>query len=254
MGAGRAKSAGLSAATLKYIALACMLVDHLTVLVAPESYTALNFAMRFVGRTAAPLFFFFMAEGYHHTRDKNRYTMRLALFALVSYIPFLLFKMAAGLNQTGYLDMSVGYTLLLGFLALRARCELKSAVLKGVAIGLCLFFSLWGDWSYKAVLAVLLFDYFKDNRFMQQIGFLIMIFVCDVAPRLREIVVYVRTPQEDFRSLYWALMACGTIIPMLLIGVYNGERGKQQRWLFYVFYPVHLLVLAMLMFLLQGLV
>ncbi len=251
---GREKCAGLSAATIKYVALVCMFIDHLSFLVAPDAYTPLHFIMRFVGRTAAPLFFFFMAEGYRYTRDKNRYTLRIALFALVSYMPFLWFKMAAGLNRLGYLDMSIGYTLLLSFLALRARHELKSPALKWATIALCLLFSFVGDWSYRAVFAVLLFDYFKDNRPMQQIAYLALIFTVDIAPLLNDMVRNARTPVEIFAKLYWALLGCGAIIPMVLIGAYNGKRGRQSRWLFYVFYPAHLLVLAVLMAFARGLV
>ncbi len=237
---------GLSATALKNIALVCMFIDHFAVLVAPQAYTLLYFVMRFAGRTAAPIFFFFLAEGYHYTRDKNRYTLRLAIFAAISYLPFLWFTTEAGLNQRGYLNMSVIYTLLLSFLALRARHELKNVWVKAAAIVLCVLLSFIGDWSYRAVLAVLIFDYFRGNRLMQQVGFLVLIFIGYIAPLLQDRLLYVRTSTQLFEMLYWVAMWCGVLVPVLLLGKYNGERGRQNRWLFYVFYPVHLLVLAAL--------
>lgn len=38
----------------------------------------------------------------------------------------------------------------------------------------------------------------------------------------------------------WALLGFGFTL------TYNGERGKQNKWLNYAFYPVHLLILGLL--------
>ncbi len=252
MGPQKIKTLGLSAGTLKYVALVCMLIDHLAILV-PGPYSLIYLLMRFVGRVAAPLFFFFLAEGYHYTRDKNRYTFRLILFAVVSYVPFVLFLKAARLNTLGFLNMSVAYTLLLSFLALRARHEIHKPGLQALVLCLCVLFSLLGDWSYCAVFAVLLFDYFRGNRRMQQVSFLGLIFSSYVAPLLVAFIRSVAEQQPAWSRLYFVAMWLGVLIPVYLIGAYSGERGHQSRVQFYVFYPVHLLVIVLLSVLMQGL-
>ena len=60
--------AGLDGFTLKLIAVAAMVVDHLGALVFPEALW-----MRVVGRFAMPVFAFLLVEGYHQTRHLGRY-------------------------------------------------------------------------------------------------------------------------------------------------------------------------------------
>ena len=77
------RSRGLDGGALKGIAAALMLTDHVGAILLPEVPV-----LRCVGRLAFPIFAFFIAEGYAHTRDFGRYFRRLAIFAVVSEIPF----------------------------------------------------------------------------------------------------------------------------------------------------------------------
>ena len=80
---------GLTATHLRILALVLMLLDHLWGTVVPG-----NNWMTYVGRMAFPIFAFQAAEGYHHTHDFKGYCKRLALFALISEIPFNLMMMS----------------------------------------------------------------------------------------------------------------------------------------------------------------
>ena len=112
---------GLTAAHLRILALFLMLLDHLWGTVVPG-----NAWMTYVGRMAFPIFAFQAAEGYHHTHDFKGYCKRLAIFALVSEIPFNL--MISG-SPIFPFHQNVMLTLLFGLLACRAsdlRAEGKS--------------------------------------------------------------------------------------------------------------------------------
>lgn len=74
---------GLTGFHLKAIALAAMIVDHAGAVFFPQ-YDFL----RAIGRTAFLLYAFLAAEGCRRTGNRNRYLLRLGLFALISEVPF----------------------------------------------------------------------------------------------------------------------------------------------------------------------
>ena len=104
----RQGSRGFSAATLKWIAIITMLIDHVgaSLLYGHAAYPAgwlggtrygwgegiwsrdFYMALRVIGRLAFPIFCFLLIEGLIHTRNRWKYFSRLALFALISEIPF----------------------------------------------------------------------------------------------------------------------------------------------------------------------
>ena len=98
----------LNANQLKLIAMAAMTVDHVTWAVFPGYRTDWYIILlHIIGRMAAPIFWFFVAEGYHYTHDVKKYTLRLFLFAIISHfaytfafgIPFVPFRTTV-FNQT----------------------------------------------------------------------------------------------------------------------------------------------------------
>ena len=108
---------------LKYLVILAMLIDHIAwafVLTASPA----GQLMHLVGRLTAPTMAYFIAEGYRHTQNVKKYVLRLALFALLSWAPFVYFEF-------GYFPIHIGkdgffiqpatgviYTLLLGLLAI----------------------------------------------------------------------------------------------------------------------------------------
>ncbi|MBR0360447.1 MAG: fimbrial assembly protein fimC, partial [Clostridia bacterium] len=44
-------------------------------------------------------------------------------------------------------------------------------------------------------------------------------------------------------TLYNWFSGFGGFITLLLLPFYNGERGNMPKWTWYVFYPVHLIVI-----------
>lgn len=78
---------GLSANTLKYIAIAAMLIDHIAWCFV-DTYSVLGQIMHVIGRLTAPIMCYFIAEGYYYTRNVKKYLLRLGLFALISWAPF----------------------------------------------------------------------------------------------------------------------------------------------------------------------
>ena len=110
----------MSYTALKLVALASMLYDHLrdsfgnSVLVflwdtffpaeasTPVLLLTLESALAYLGRIAAPIFLWSVAQGFQHTRSRRRYALRLLVFALISQVPYL---MANRVWTGGFLTM-----------------------------------------------------------------------------------------------------------------------------------------------------
>ena len=227
------RSRGLDGGTLKGIAAALMLTDHVGAILLPEVL-----ALRCVGRLAFPIFAFFIAEGYAHTRDFGRYFRRLAILAVVSEIPF-------NLENGAVFDLTrqnVLFTFCLALLTLRglealgrergfgrwAGCGLMMAA--GFAAGELLRTD-YGGWG---VVTVALLHLCRDGRYAKLWLLLAMAAVNGLGMGSLTMPVF----GGEMPIQIFAVAA----LPM--IWLYNGQAGpKGLRRAFYVFYPAHLLVL-----------
>ena len=227
------RSRGLDGGALKCIAAALMLTDHVGAILLPEVL-----ALRCVGRLAFPIFAFFIAEGYAHTRDFGRYFRRLAILAVVSEIPF-------NLENGAVFDLTrqnVLFTFCLALLTLRglealgrergfgrwAGCGLVLAA--GFAAGELLRTD-YGGWG---VVTVALLQLCRDGKYAKLWLLLAMAAVNGLGMGSLTMPVF----GGEMPIQIFAVAA----LPM--IWLYNGQAGpKGLRRAFYVFYPAHLLVL-----------
>lgn len=227
------RSRGLDGGTLKCIAAALMLTDHVGAILLPEVL-----ALRCVGRLAFPIFAFFIAEGYAHTRDFGRYFRRLAILAVVSEIPF-------NLENGAVFDLTrqnVLFTFCLALLTLRglealgrergfgrwAGCGLVLAA--GFAAGELLRTD-YGGWG---VVTVALLYLCRDGKYAKLWLLLAMAAVNGLGMGSLTMPVFGgEMPIQIF-----------AVAALPVIWLYNGQAGpKGLRRAFYVFYPAHLLVL-----------
>lgn len=226
---------GLTGNLLKWIAIGCMLVDHIAWGFLPAD-SPLGFGMHLIGRITAPVMCFLLAEGYHHTRDIRRYALRLALFALLSWPAFSFFE--TGVLFPPLLNFGMIWTLLLGLLALLSCDRDWDPVEKLLAVLVCVLLSLLGDWPVFGILYILAFGLNRGDRRRQMLWFAAISIVMvgyDVLRRLAQ------------GSDWWiGLMQLGVFLALPLLYRYNGQRGGQpwMKWVFYAFYPLHLLLLA----------
>lgn len=239
---GLTKQSGfLNRNQLKYLVIAAMLIDHIAWAFVPTA-SLLGQVMHFIGRLTGPTMAYFVAEGYHYTRNVKKYALRLGIFALLSWIPFVYFEYGTLpiVVQEGSVQVrpyfGVLYTLLLGLLAIwlwdKGKCP-KPVKILGI-IGLCAL-SLVGDWAIFDVLWCLFLYIFRENTKGKWIAFCCVgFFVC--------------SPMLIFG--WTQLFQIGIfLVPLLIQFCYNGEGGSKKtvhKWFFYVFYPAHLLVLGLL--------
>ena len=223
------KRAGLSAMTLKYIAMATMLVDHMGYVLFPWILW-----LRCVGRIAFPIFAFQIAEGCIRTHDRRRYALRLLLFAVLTEVPFDLAFSGRPLDPS---YQNVLWTLLAGALVCWAadwaqRTPDALHLLAATAAFAGAFWLLevchtdYGGWGVLLVTLFYLTREVRNRWAIQLVGLALFCWFCS-AWRLE-------------------MLAMLSLIPLCL---YNGERGfsnKALQYGFYAFYPVHILILSVL--------
>ena len=203
---------------LKLLAMLAMTADHIGAVFFPEIPL-----LRWIGRLAMPVLCFFIGEGLRHTRSPRRYLLRLTGFALLSELPFDL-AFYGGIewgHQNAY------FTLALGLLALWA---IQSRGMEGwlLALTAALAAELLGcDYGMYGVLLILLLDRFHRARSEQL-----------AAAALLNLAFFGLQTQTL------------SLIALTLLWLYNGKRGRDDRRLFYLYYPAHLCVLGILRFVL----
>ena len=238
----------LSGTELHLLAMTFMLLDHLwaTVLPAQEWMTC-------VGRIAFPIFAFMAAEGYTHTHSFKRYMLRLFCFALLSEIPFDL--MCNGLVFYP-MHQNVLWTLMLGLLGIRCIDAAERRDRKWLRIAVSCLVLLFGfilgtvcmvDYYGAGVVTVLVFYIFRERKWwclLGQLGFLYWLNVQVLGGQVYPI--HVLGAELELSQQGLALLA---LIPIWL---YRGRQGWHNRafqYACYAFYPVHMLILALLMLL-----
>ncbi len=214
----------LSGNALKLLAMFFMTVDHIGYILFPRVLW-----LRIVGRLAMPIFAYMIAEGCRHTRDRRRYLLTVAFFAVICQLVYLV------VMRSLYQCIFVTFSLSIALICLLDHARLKRSV--------------------PSVLLLLL-------------GLLLTAALCFVLPRyirgfdidygffgvLLPVVIYCGWD----RLSRFILAACGMallsdflggiqwycLLSLPLIALYSGARGKRKlKYLFYVYYPAHLVLL-----------
>lgn len=222
---------GLNRNQLKYIAIITMIIDHIAWFFIPSSSFAYSFC-RFIGKLTAPIMCYFLVEGYKYTSSKTKYLMRLSAFSVISQFAFSL----AFFNKLFVFKFNMIFTLLLCFIVLLSYEKIKNKIVKRWIILALIIFSYYCDWGIFAPLWVLSFYTFKENTLKQALSYSINTIIAIIVKYII-IVVY---PWNQI------LIQLGLLLFIPVLYLYNGEKGKSSKfnkWFFYIFYPLHLLLL-----------
>ncbi|SFR93946.1 TraX family protein [Anaeromicropila populeti] len=302
----------MSGSTLKLIAIFAMIIDHVAaVLVWSVAYSTNNTQMmeishymRMFGRIAFPIFCFLLVEGFVHTKNRRRYAIRLALFAVISEIPF---DLAFSMTPFDFNAQNVFFTLFLGLVVLMGLENIQTIwkearwlrwvscigilgavyLIVGLIVPLCYqIVNIVAGWLGNTREITLSMQIFIGVIIVTLIGtiiaFVVSIEKSGIQPTSRfftgiaMILAGVAAAElmcTDYASMgvlaiivmyllrknKVASMAGGCVVLTVLafseyfalvnvplISLYNGKRGMNLKYLFYVFYPAHLLILFLI--------
>ncbi|MGB4657996.1 MAG: TraX family protein [Mobilitalea sp.] len=318
---------GMSGSTLKLIAIITMLIDHTAATILQRllaqgqaglditsTQAVMDFyanngvllacysVMRLIGRLGFPLFCFLLVEGFLHTRKVWKYAVRLAIFALISEIPFDLALFGQSFNwnyQNVFFTLFVGLMVLAGFKAIGEKgidkkwlpaLSIAGAIAAGCAVAYAIIGVIQTINSLLAgagtgvsiptgnvqIICSILFSIIalavygimirKNSIMKASVRFAdIAVLVAGMAAAnllktdysafgVLTIAVMYGLRKKPFKAMlggcitltimsFSEITCFFTLIPAYL---YNGKRGINLKYVFYLFYPVHLFLLYLI--------
>ena len=224
---------GLTNNQLKIIAMVSMLCDHIGLLFFP---TVAIF--RIIGRIAFPIFAYMIAEGCRYTKNRAKYLGMIGAMALVFQVVYFV--------AMGSLYQGILVTFSLAIITVFSI----DGILKGKGLGVRL--------ASVAALAFVAFFVFLLPQFLKGTDFDIDYGIWGI---LLPVIVYFMPGRPWkvggaslfllIRAIYYGFFATPlvplqwwSLLALPLLFLYNGERGKaKMKYVFYIFYPAHLVIL-----------
>ncbi len=232
---------------LKFIAIVAMTIDHIAWLVFPGYNDGfIPVVLHIIGRLTCPIMCYFIAEGYHYTKNINKYTLRLFVFSFLSHFAYI-FASSSYIDPKSFIPFyygvffnqtSVMWPLAWGLVMLRVvNSKRIKPIIKIVFILLICIVTFPSDWSCIASLCILAMGTNRDNLRKQMLW---MVFY---------VAIYSAVYFFAINRLY-GFIQMGVVLAIPIILMYNGQRGQNQKinkimkWVFYIYYPLHLFVIG----------
>lgn len=239
------RSFDLSSAGLHILAMALMLCDHLWGTIIPG-----NDWLTCLGRLAFPIFAFMIVEGYFHTKNLKKYMLRLLIGAIISEIPF---NLAMGSRLFYPIHQNVLWTFLIAIVLIhwneraRASGKLWKRLLTAaatVALGTVLGLVTFVDYHHAGVLMVLVFYFCRGRKWWHFLAQLVCLWYINV-----EILSGIGYEMALFGHTFFLVRQSLALLALIPIWLYRGRQGHHSRafqYACYGFYPLHLLILALI--------
>lgn len=216
----------INAFHLKIIAIIAMTINHLGQNFAPKFNPFWwEFTYQFIGKLTFPIMAYLLIEGYRHTSRFKNYVQRLALFAVISILPYHYV-----LVKTGpiYIFNNILFTLTIGLLMLKLIDTYPKYEKYIVFIASVLTFA--SDWN---IFGILIIHSFYNKSFKQ----------------LTIITLSMTVAQIALTGQIISLTTLGILMVIPLLKAYNGQKGFSNKWIkygFYIYYPLHLSIIILL--------
>ena len=237
----------LNSNVIKIIAIVAMTIDHIAWLVFPGYNDGIiPVVLHIIGRLTCPIMCYFIAEGYHYTKNINQYTLRLFAFAFISHFAYI-FASSSFVDWKSFIPFyygdffnqtSVMWPLAWGLVMLRVvNNERIKANIKVILVLLICVITFPSDWSCIASLCIMATGTNRGNIKKQMLWMMFYVAIYSV--------VYFFALDK-----LYGIIQMGVLFSIPIIMMYNGQRGhspkinKIMKWIFYIYYPLHLFIIG----------
>lgn len=254
------KEMKLNQAALKLIAMGLMLLDHIYKIFCFDildfllAHTALSqetlqWGIQLIGMFGSAsfwIFAFFIAEGCRRTHRKSAYLIRLLTMGLVSEIPFqFMICILLDVPFTLHIGLTnIFFTLFLGAAAIlvsescRNSEKLQKLSLLPLPLCMILAYVLQTDYGALGVLAIFVCYNGREQYRLYRLGGVIL---------LEAAAIFMQEQARNTDTLIFILLyVLYASLSLLLLSHYNGTKGTIPKWIFYLFYPLHITIIVML--------
>jgi hypothetical protein len=215
----------MNSRVIKIIAIVAMIVDHTVLILFPD-----HLSVRIATRLCFPLFAFLIAYGMTKTRNEWKYLSRLFIFALISQAAYWLVRWEISFSWINvFFTLSAGVLVIILFRRIMEKRNF-SAIFDIAAIFAVLAVAKFVEFDYgmKGVVLILLFYI--------PLSYSVKAFKIAALPAL--LIVCMWYPN------WWAYLF--SFVFLVLFVDRKLEIPKWERWAFYVFYPLHLVILYLI--------
>lgn len=214
-----------------------------------------------MGGMTFPIMGYFVSEGYRHTSNLKKYMLRLFVVGLIA-TPFHFMALSyplGGGNPMYYPLLNIMFAILFSLVVLVLYDKIKIRALFWLLYAFVILplSFMFLEWYFIGVTTVLLFHIIRNEKARRIVPpvfagiawlFLGLLARIGTANLPEGFYSNALVFDPEFTRLMPAFtIGCLFAVPFLMD--YNGKRGRNDKWLFYAFYPLHLLVLAAIAFL-----
>jgi hypothetical protein len=217
---------GLTGNQLKLIALITMTLDHVGMLLLPRVRI-----LRAIGRIAFPIFAYMIAEGCQHTRNRRKYLLSMVSLAAICQVVYFFAMGSLSMCVLVTFSLSIGLIYISDYAHAGGRHG--KAMLYAAGFALVFLCYLAHDVLFPKT------DFGIEYGLW---GVLLPVFAHFGARKQKKLQYF--TAGLALLCLTWGGIQWFSMAAIPLIALYNGKRGKwKMKYLFYIYYPLHLVVL-----------
>ena len=233
--------------SLHIMAMVFMLCDHLWGTIVPGADW-----LTCIGRLTFPIFAFMIVEGYFHTKNLRKYVKRLLIFAILSEIPFNL-AMGSRLFYPIHQNVLWSFLISIGLIHWNEKVKEKQlwkravVVIASICIGYIGGIITFVDFYNAGILTVLAFYYFRGRKWWCYLGQFLCLWYINF-----EMLGGYSYEVNILGEIHFIARQGIAVLALIPIWLYKGRQGyhsKKIQFFYYAFYPMHLLILGIMKYL-----
>lgn len=246
---------------LKIIALIAMLIDNINY-INPDILPLSPIIQNNIGFLSFPIIAYLLVEGYCKTKNIKKYVLRLLIFAIISQIPYIIFindyvyNLSLFTIKKSYLfdfKFNVLFTLLYSLLSLYIIDNIKNKIIKTSILIILIILSIPANWGTYGILVIITIYKIPQAK-RAVLGILLSYFIFVIGNSLYNLYFDLQSLKNFINIIqlflsniiFFLVHYLWILFTIPLLKLYNGKLGQYNlQYLFYIFYPLQLIIIKL---------